>query len=193
MRSDFYQKDKYIKIDSDSTIDCDRYCYPDGDAYKNTDRTCIIYIGESCTNILSYVFLTWDSHSSFFRISCKFLLASFPIVVVLRALSHVVFAYVGAKYLVNRREQVLRSPLKSTIFSLLIGCLHGAAEMLVVSMFFFGLIPGSSYSEGFFLAVFLLVGVGTIIHSMVDFLISQFVWTSLGSRVQSLAKRIENK
>lgn len=122
-----------------------------------------------------------------------FLLASFPIVVVLRALSHVVFAYVGAKYLVNRREQVLRSPLKSTIFSLLIGCLHGAAEMLVVSMFFFGLIPGSSYSEGFFLAVFLLVGVGTIIHSMVDFLISQFVWTSLGSRVQSLAKRIENK
>lgn len=122
-----------------------------------------------------------------------FLLASFPIVVVLRALSHVIFAYVGAKYLINRREQVLRSPLKSTIFSLAIGCLHGAAEMLVVSMFFFGLIPGSSYSEGFFLAVFLLVGVGTIIHSMVDFLISQFVWTSLGSRVQSLAKRIETK
>ncbi|API90327.1 hypothetical protein BKP56_09925 [Marinilactibacillus sp. 15R] len=122
-----------------------------------------------------------------------FLLASFPIVVVLRALSHVIFAYVGAKYLINRREQVLRSPLKSTIFSLAIGCLHGAAEMLVVSMFFFGLIPGSSYSEGFFLAVFLLVGVGTIVHSMVDFLISQFVWTSLGSRVQSLAKRIETK
>lgn len=119
-----------------------------------------------------------------------FLLASFPIVVVLRALSHVLFAYIGAKYLVNRRENILESPIKSTLFSLTIGCIHGAAEMLVVSLFFFGLLPGSGYSQGYFYAVFLLVGVGTIVHSMVDFMISQFVWVSLGSRMTSIDKKI---
>lgn len=119
-----------------------------------------------------------------------FLLASFPIVIVLRALSHVLFAYLGAKYLVGRRKEVLTSPVKSTIFSFIIGCVHGLAEMMIVSLFFFGFIPGSGYSEGFFYAVFLLVGVGTIVHSMVDFLISQFVWTSLGKRTEILAKKV---
>ncbi|WP_225743973.1 hypothetical protein [Marinilactibacillus sp. Marseille-P9653] len=120
-----------------------------------------------------------------------FLLASFPIVIVLRALSHVVFAYIGAKILYNRREEILSSPAKSTAFSFGIGILHGGAEMIIVSLFFFGILPGTAYTEGFFYVVFLLVGVGTIVHSMVDFLIAQFIWKSMGDRVLNLSKKIQ--
>ena len=119
-----------------------------------------------------------------------FLLAGFPIVVTLRALSHVFFAFIGALYLKNRRESLLASPVKSQIFSFWIGLVHGIAEVIVVSLFFFGLLPGAEYQDGFFYAVFLLVGVGTVIHSMVDFFLAQIVWKSLGKRMTRLAKRI---
>lgn len=119
-----------------------------------------------------------------------FLLAGFPIIITLRALSHVVFALIGALYLRNRRENLLASPMKSQFFSFWIGLIHAMAEVTVVSLFFFGLIPGADYQDGFFYAVFLLVGVGTVIHSMVDFFLAQVVWKSLGRRMTRLAKQI---
>ncbi|SFC52762.1 niacin transporter [Alkalibacterium subtropicum] len=120
-----------------------------------------------------------------------FLLAGFPIVITLRALSHVVFALIGALYLQYRREEVLASPLKSQLFSFTIGILHALAEVAVVSLFFFGLIGSGDYQAGFFYAVFLLVGVGTVVHSMVDFLIAQVMWKSMGSRMIQLARKVK--
>ncbi|TVP90073.1 MAG: hypothetical protein EA249_08240 [Alkalibacterium sp.] len=119
-----------------------------------------------------------------------FLLAGFPIVITMRAMSHVVFALIGALYLKNRREKVLSSPLHSQIFSFWIAIIHALAEVAVVSLFFFGLAPGADYQEGFFYAVFLLVGVGTVIHSMVDFFIAQIIWTSLGKRMNQIARKV---
>lgn len=119
-----------------------------------------------------------------------FLLSGFPIVITLRALSHVVFAFVGAHYIKNRRDDVLSSPLKSQIFSFWLGLVHALAEVAIVSAFFFGLVSGGTYQDGFFYTVFLLVGVGTLVHSMVDFFIAQVMWKSLGKRMNTIAKKV---
>ena len=119
-----------------------------------------------------------------------FLLAGFPIVIGMRAFSHVVFAFIGALYLKNRREKVLASPSQSVIFAVWISLIHGLAEFLVVALFFFGIAPGAQISGGFFYAVFLLVGVGTVVHSIVDYFIAQVVWKSMGARMNKLAKRV---
>lgn len=119
-----------------------------------------------------------------------FLLAGLPIVITIRALSHVVFALIGAYYLQNRREDILSSPVKSQLFSFWIGLIHALAEVVVVSLFFFGILAGGEYDESFFFAVFLLVGVGTLVHSMVDFFIAQVIWKSLGKRMNQIAKKV---
>lgn len=121
-----------------------------------------------------------------------FLLGGFPIVIVLRAFSHVLFAYIGGKYLQKRRKKVLSSPLRSQLFSFVIGLIHGLAETIVVSIFFFyGASPSASYEQGFFYAVFLLVGVGTVIHSMVDFVLAQIIWKTLDKDMERMASQIE--
>lgn len=112
-----------------------------------------------------------------------FLIAGFPIVITMRALSHVVFAYVGSILIKGRHKDILESPLKSQTFSALLALIHAVAEVLVVSLFFFGAVPGANYQDGFFYAVFLLVGVGTFIHSMVDFILAQLVWRVLYNRM----------
>lgn len=105
-----------------------------------------------------------------------FLLAGFPLVVVMRALTHVVFATVGGLYLRNH-GQVLGSLVKSLPFSFVIGLLHAACEVLIVLPFYFGgMLPTANYDEGFITSVLLLVGIGTVIHSMVDFGISLVIW-----------------
>lgn len=119
-----------------------------------------------------------------------FLLAGFPIVITLRALSHVVFALIGALYLSKRREKVLASPLQSQVFSFWLGLIHALAEVAVVSLFFFGLISGGEFQDGFFYTVFLLVGVGTVVHSMTDFFIAQLMWKSMEKRMNRIAKKV---
>ncbi|MGE4548650.1 MAG: hypothetical protein AB7C89_03740 [Intestinibacillus sp.] len=114
-----------------------------------------------------------------------FFLAGFPIVVVARAFSHVVFAFVGAKY-IQRHPEIATAPFRPTsqVFSLLIGVLHAACEVLIVLPFYFGGNMEKYAARGFFVGVFLLVGVGTIIHSMVDFAIAGVVWKPLRHAVR---------
>ena len=97
-----------------------------------------------------------------------FFIAS-PLVVALRAATHIVFAVAGGLYL-QRRPETLQRPVKVRIFSLVIGVIHGACELLVVSLFYFGGGMGAQfYEQGFLRSVLLLVGLGSVIHSMVDF------------------------
>lgn len=119
-----------------------------------------------------------------------FLLSGMPIVITFRAFSHVLFAYIGAVYLQKRRESVLQSSVKGQFFSFWVALIHAAAEVVVVIPFFFGLVPGAEYEQGFFYTVFLLVGFGTIIHSMVDFIISQIIWRGLGPQADRLVKKV---
>lgn len=105
-----------------------------------------------------------------------FLLAGFPPVVVLRATTHLIFAPLGALYLKKHPLETL-SPLKQRVFSLSIGAIHGTLEVIVVSAFYFAGAAGgpAGFGQDFVRSVLLLVGVGTVIHSMFDFEIARFL------------------
>lgn len=110
-----------------------------------------------------------------------FFLAGFPIAVVLRALSHVVWAGVGAFY-IKKHSTTFESPVKSIVFNLSLALLHAVCEMIVVVPFYTGMDTNS-----FMYMVFGLVGLGTVIHSFVDFVISLVVWNAL-SKSESIVK-----
>ncbi|MGI5936584.1 MAG: hypothetical protein ACOX7I_07280 [Oscillospiraceae bacterium] len=105
-----------------------------------------------------------------------FFLAGFHIVIVIRAASHIVFALIGA-YILQKRPAILGSIPRAGLFSLLIAVIHGVCEVLVVMPFYYG----SMNAEEFTRSVILLVGVGTVVHSMVDFILAYVIWRALRS------------
>lgn len=108
-----------------------------------------------------------------------FFMAGFPIVVVVRAFTQVVWVFGGAVYL-SKNPEIMKSWPKMIIFALIIGIIHGGLEMLSVCPFYFGNNLGAGYyNKGFVVAVLGLVGGGTVVHSMVDFAISLVVYKAL--------------
>lgn len=113
-----------------------------------------------------------------------FFLGGFPIVVVLRALSHVVFVSIGSLYLKNNKKTI-NSIKSSTLFSILIGIIHGVCEVLIVIPFYFGSsLSQGYYDKGFLFGVVGLVGIGTIIHSMLDLGLSVYIWNILPKEIR---------
>lgn len=128
---------------------------------------------------------------------------SSPVIIALRALSHIVFALIGAWYLKKRPEIVLVNGkfsfanLRFQSFNLIIGLIHSAVEMLVVSVFFFmGNMPDTYYADGYFYTVFVLMGIGGLIHSFVDYNIAYFVAGTLSKHfdipIFTMAKKKRN-
>lgn len=112
-----------------------------------------------------------------------FMLGGFPIVVSLRAMSHLIFAYVGSKYLV-KNPSTLNEPRMKWIYSLLIGVLHALSEVIVVSVFYFaGNLSSAYYDQGLLISVMGLVGIGTVIHSMVDLELARIVWKAVPNNI----------
>ncbi len=109
-----------------------------------------------------------------------FFFAGFPLVVVLRALSQIVFVALGAWFLQHHKNVVGR-PIPSTLFSLTMGVIHGFCEMMVSSWFYFN---GGESQQGYVVSVLLLVGLGTVIHSMVDYGIAVVVWRAVQNVVR---------
>lgn len=109
-----------------------------------------------------------------------FLLGGFPIVIVARAATHIVFVLIGA-VVVKKKPDILSSLWLSQVFSLGLGVIHGLCEVLVVTPFYFSNAMSAAYYSGggYVRAVLLLVGVGTVVHSMVDFIIARLVWKPL--------------
>lgn len=104
-----------------------------------------------------------------------FFFGGFPIIVVMRAATHVIFAVMGSFYLHNIAKGPL-SPVMLRVFSFAAAVIHAVGEVAVVSVFFFGgNIHPMSLEQGFFTSVILLVGLGTVVHSMVDFEIARLV------------------
>ena len=111
-----------------------------------------------------------------------FFFGGFPPVVVLRAATHLVFALVGS-ILIQRYPRLLATPAKTQIFSLLLGVLHAACEVIVVSAFYFGGNMGDLYyAKGYVGSVMGLVGLGSIVHSMADFGIALLVLRALSAQ-----------
>lgn len=105
-----------------------------------------------------------------------FFLGGFPLVVVLRALSQIVFVTLGALYL-SKKGETLKHPVSCIVFGLATALIHAVMEVLVVTFFYTGnSVSQLYYEQGFFLSVIVLVGIGTVIHSMVDFIIALAVW-----------------
>ena len=96
-----------------------------------------------------------------------FFMAGFPFVVVMRALTHVIWAYLGAKY-AQKNPQIFEKPIKTLQFNIVIPFYYGNG--MDIQMFCY--------------MIFGLVGLGTIIHSSIDFCITLPVWKALSqSRV----------
>lgn len=105
-----------------------------------------------------------------------FFLGGFPLVVVLRALSQIVFVTLGALYL-SKRKETLKHPVSCAVFGLWTAVLHAVMEVVVVTAFYTqNSVSQLYYEQGYFLSVMVLVGFGTIIHSMVDYGIALAVW-----------------
>lgn len=107
-----------------------------------------------------------------------FLFAGFPIVIVFRALSHIIFAVIGAILL----EKYPKIKKKSTLFFLLIlslNLLHGLAEFFVV----YGFTTTTNTSVNYLWSLFLLVGIGSFIHGTIDFYIAYYLKNILSNKV----------
>ena len=108
-----------------------------------------------------------------------FFLGGFPIVVVLRAASQIIYAAVGAFYI----HKIAKTPLSSgriLFFSFWVNILHALGELAVVSLFYLGgNLAAIHYDQGFLRSVLLLVGLGTVIHGMIDFEIARMVMIPL--------------
>lgn len=119
-----------------------------------------------------------------------FFLSATPIIA-LRALSHLIFAVIGAVILQKHPEILINKEGKFTLlngklqlFNVGIGVIHSAAELVVVSVFYtMGNLPGTYYTAGFMYSIFLLMGVGGLIHSLVDFSIAYFLASTLSKHV----------
>lgn len=108
-----------------------------------------------------------------------FFFAGLPIVIVLRAATHVIFAFVGAMIL-KKKKDLLLSAKGSVLFGLLLAVIHAINEVLVVTPFFFGNgVPKDYYTNGYFISVIILIGFGTIVHSMIDYAIALVIWKPL--------------
>lgn len=107
--------------------------------------------------------------------SFGFFIAGFPLIVVLRALTHLIFATTGA-IILKKHNNILMSAKTMIPFALLLAVIHAVAEVTMACIYYLG--TGVSMSMYF---IFGLVGIGTIIHSMVDFSIALLVWRPLQS------------
>lgn len=104
---------------------------------------------------------------------------TFPLVIALRALSHIVFAVLGSLFL-KRNIEILSKPFASLLFNFTIAIIHALCEVVVVTVFYAGnSLSQPYYQNGYAVAVLLLVGVGTMLHSMVDYYLSVGVWKIL--------------
>lgn len=103
-----------------------------------------------------------------------FFFGGFPITVVARAASHLVFATIGS-YAIMKKPSLLTNIKQFTVFTFVLSIIHAICEVAVVMPFFFN----GADTSNFFYSVIVLVGIGTIVHSMVDFFIAKVVYQAI--------------
>lgn len=141
-----------------------------------------IYVGPMSFTIASHVAIfiaMFISPSSAIAVALGttvgFLFTGVPPMVVWRAFSHIIFVAIGA-FMLKKAPNMLRSVRSSVLFSFLMAAIHAVCEVIVVTFFYFGGTSSKMFESGYITSVVLLVGVGTLVHSMVDFGIAMLVW-----------------
>ena len=106
-----------------------------------------------------------------------FVFSGLPVDVWLRALSHVVWAVGGAMWL-KKFPNTFYHKVSNAMFCLALAVIHGFLELCVVFGLYLGGLAGmpEKFSDGGFVAIVLLVGLGTVVHSCVDYAVSYLVW-----------------
>ena len=131
---------------------------------KNCHSACFLHLSQPCRYFFGYVYFT--SHDGdccdWLHYWIFYVWASF--IITLRALSHLLFASIGALYL-QKNPDTLDSPKKTWIFNFLLALIHAFGEVVVCILFY----TTSAYPANAFYILFGLVGLGTVIHSMIDF------------------------
>jgi len=106
-----------------------------------------------------------------FGTTAGFLFGGFPLVIVFRAASHILWALPGALYL-SKTDKLNISWYMLRAFSVVIALIHGVCELGVVFLFY----TSTSFPVGIdFLWILSFICLGTIIHSLIDFEISNAV------------------
>ena len=110
-----------------------------------------------------------------------------PLIIALRAASHIIFALVGA-IIIKRHSDILEKPLACLSLNAGLALIHGLSEVLVVSPFFFSgyMFTPAQLNGGFIMSVVVLVGLGTVVHSFVDCSISVLLWKCVKSTVPGI-------
>lgn len=101
-----------------------------------------------------------------------------PFIIALRALSHLVFALLGAWYL-QKRPQIVYQPKKFQLYNFAIAIIHAAIETFVVAAFLLGGSSQVRYEGSLFVLLFGFIGIGGVIHSLIDYNIAFFVVKTL--------------
>ncbi len=111
-----------------------------------------------------------------------FLLGGFPIVIVMRAFTHVIFAVMGGAY-ISKHKNILNNIVQFAFLVFWLSIIHAVAELFVVSIFYFSVsVSELYYSQLFLQNVIGLVGLGTFVHSVIDFYIASIVWRAVVKR-----------
>ncbi|MGT2887043.1 hypothetical protein N1495_03710 [Streptococcus didelphis] len=107
-----------------------------------------------------------------------FFLAGFPIVIVMRALSQVIFALIAADYFTNKKH-LQKSVLEILPFAILINIIHGLGEFVAVYL----MTSTAHMDMAYIWSLVGLVGFGTLIHGIVDFYLAFALWKILTDKV----------
>ena len=99
----------------------------------------------------------------------------YPIVVVFRAFSHIIFGFLGALYL-KKFPQTIENHKSSLLFNFVLGLIHAIGEVLACVIFYS--VTGEDFQKLFYV-LFVLVGFGTIVHSMIDYVIALTIFKSI--------------
>lgn len=112
-----------------------------------------------------------------------------PVIIALRAASHICFALLGA-VLIRKMPEIIEKPLPSTVFNGGLAFVHALAEVAVVSPFFLAgsIFKPEQLADGYVMSVLVLVGVGTFLHSLIDYTVSIMLWKPVRAALPSLAE-----
>lgn len=110
-----------------------------------------------------------------------FLLSGMPLVIVLRALSHLIFASIGSYYLM-KHPRLLSQRRRRFMFSLVINFIHGMGEVLVV--YLLTSIGLADLGAHYLLTLFVFIGCSSFIHGLMDLELAYYLARFLKERAK---------